>query len=119
MSRSFCTIRPASERNGQWAPTPVRYFVRLSNIIGADRDQPAIRDLKLTMELNQQFSLPAVLGTEPSAAEDEDHGMLCLQLGELPPFRGVVGRFVVGEDGTGNNVSSHGKSSTVGCASPD
>jgi hypothetical protein len=25
MSRSFCTIRPASERKGQWAPTPLRY----------------------------------------------------------------------------------------------
>jgi hypothetical protein len=25
MSRSFRTIRPASERKGQWAPTPLRY----------------------------------------------------------------------------------------------
>jgi hypothetical protein len=25
MSRSFWTIRPASERRGQWAPTPLRY----------------------------------------------------------------------------------------------
>jgi hypothetical protein len=30
--------------------------------------------------------------------------MLLLQIGQLPPFRGVVGEFVVGEDGA---VGSH------------
>ena len=93
-------------------------LIGLGDIVGADRDQPAIGDLELTMELNEPFSLPAVLGAETSAAEDENHGMLSLQFGELAAFRGVVGKLVVGEDGPGNNVSSHRKSSTVGCASP-
>ncbi len=66
-------------------------FVRLGDIVGADRDKPAIGDLELTMELNKSFSLPAVLGAETSAAEDENHGMWPLQFGELPAFRGVVG----------------------------
>src|SRR5712671_7898336 len=70
------------------------------------------------MECNKPFSLPAVLGAETSAAEDEDHWMLSLQFGELPAFRGVVGKLIVGEDSPWNNVGSHMKSSTVRCASP-
>ena len=35
------------------------------------------------MELNKPLSLPAVLGTETSAAEYENHRILSLQLGEL------------------------------------
>jgi hypothetical protein len=61
--------------------------------------------------LNKQFRLPAVLGAETSAAEDENHGMLCLQFGELPAFRGVIGKFIVGEDSPCNNVRSHVKTS--------
>ena len=33
--------------------------------------------------------------------------MLSLQFGELPTFRGVIGKLVVGEDGPWNNVRSH------------
>ena len=54
--------------------------------------------LEDTMEFNQPFSLPAVLGSETSAAEDENHWMLSLQFGELSPFRGVIGKFIIGED---------------------
>jgi hypothetical protein len=92
-------------------------FIRLCDIIGANRDKPAIGNLELTMELNEPFGLPAVLGAETSAAEDENHRMLSLQLGELPAFRGVVGELVVWEDGPWNNVRSHKKPSTVGGAS--
>ena len=59
------------------------------------------------MELHQPFSLPAVLGAETSAAEDENHWILPLQFGELPAFRGVVGKLIVGEDSPWNNVRSH------------
>jgi hypothetical protein len=65
------------------------------------------------MELDKSFSLPAVLGAVPSAAEDENHRMLALQLGELPALRGVVGQFVVGEDSPWNNVRAHMKSSLI------
>src|ERR1700688_678761 len=59
------------------------------------------------MELNKPFSVPAVLGAETSAAEDENHWVLSLQFGELPTFRGVIGELIVGEDCPGNNVRSH------------
>ena len=59
-------------------------FIRLGDVVGADRDQPAIANLHLTMELQQPFSLPAVFWAEAAAAEDENHGILSLQLGELP-----------------------------------
>jgi hypothetical protein len=61
--------------------------------------------------LNKPFSLPAVLRAEASAAEDENHRVLSLQFGELPPLSGVVGKFIVGEDSPRNNVRSHMKSS--------
>ena len=82
-------------------------FIRLSDIVGADRDKPAIGNLELAMEFNKPFSLPAVLGAETSAAEDKNHGMLSLQFGELPAFRGVVGKLIIGEDSPRNNVRSH------------
>ena len=82
-------------------------FIRLRDIVGADRDQPAIGNLEFTMELNQPFRLSAVLGSVTPAAEDEDHGVVSLQVGELPVFRGMVGQLIVGEDGPRNNVRSH------------
>ena len=39
--------------------------------------------------------------------------MLSLQLGELPALGGVVGKFVVGENRSWNNVGSHEESSKV------
>jgi hypothetical protein len=59
------------------------------------------------MELKKPLSVPAVLGAETSPAEDEYHWVLCLQFGELPTFRSVIGKLIVGEDCPGNNVRSH------------
>src|SRR5208282_646539 len=66
-------------------------FIGLRDVVCANRDQPAIANLDLTMEFNKPFSLPAVLGAETSAAEDQNHGLLSLQFGESPMFRGMVG----------------------------
>jgi hypothetical protein len=66
-------------------------FICLRDVVGADRDQPAIGNLQLTIELNQPFRLSAVLGSVTPATEDEDHGVVSLQVGELPVFRGMVG----------------------------
>jgi hypothetical protein len=82
-------------------------FVRLSDIVGANRDKPAIANFELMVEFNKPLRLPAILGAEPPAAEDENHWMLSLQFGELPAFCGVVGKFIVGEDSPWNNVRSH------------
>jgi len=93
---------------------PGAIFIRLNDIVGTDRDKPAIANLDLTIKLNKPFSLPAVLWAETTAAEDENHWMLFLQFGKLPAFCGVVGKLIVGEDGPRNNVMSHVKSSSVG-----
>ena len=53
-------------------------FMRLRDIVSADRDQPAIGNLEFTMELNQPFRLSAVLGSVTPSAEDEDQGVLFL-----------------------------------------
>src|SRR5215213_8387373 len=59
------------------------------------------------MKLNKPFVLPAIPGAEATAAEDERHRVLPLQVGEFSAFRGVVGKLVVREDGSRNNVGSH------------
>src|SRR5262245_59815883 len=92
-------------------------FIGLSDIVGADRDQPAVSNFHLTMELNETFVLAPIFGTETPAAENENHRMLFLQFGELPSFCGVVGKFIVGKDRPRSHVRSHVKSSTVGFAS--
>src|SRR5215510_13081603 len=89
-------------------------FVRLGDIVGANRDQPTIGNLEFAMQCNKPFSLPAFLGAEPAAAEDENHGILSLQFGEFPAFRGVVGKLVIGEDNPWSNIRSHIKSSSMG-----
>src|SRR5258706_15661100 len=40
-------------------------FIRLSDIVGANRDQSAIANLKFSVELNKPFSLPGSLGQKP------------------------------------------------------
>jgi len=89
-------------------------LVRLSDVVGADRDKPAIGDFELAMQFNEALRLPAILGTIATAAENEDHRILSLQLGELPTRRRVVGKFVVGEKGPRDNVRSHVKSPQFG-----
>jgi hypothetical protein len=49
-------------------------FIRLSDIVGANRDKPAIANLELTMECNKPFMLPTIFGAKTSAAEDEKIG---------------------------------------------
>lgn len=56
------------------------------------------------VELNKPLGLSAIFGAETSPADDEDHWMLSLQFGEPPAFRAVVGKLVVGEDRSWNNV---------------
>jgi len=82
-------------------------FIRLSNIVGANSDQPAIANFELPMKLHEPFVLPAVLGAKTSAAQNKNHGVLSLQFGELPVFAGMIGKFVIGKLRSGNNVSSH------------
>ena len=49
----------------------VAIFVRLDNVVSADRHQPAISNLEFAVKLSQALMLPAILGAKPSAAEDE------------------------------------------------
>jgi hypothetical protein len=72
-------------------------FVRLAYVVGANRDEPAISNLELTMEFNKPS---AALGAEPSAAENENHWILSLQFGEPSAFRGVIEKPTLGENST-------------------
>src|SRR5262249_54097521 len=103
-------MTPGIGEEGPMGTDSAAIFVRLRDAVGADRDEPAIADLELTMELEKPFGLAAVLRAETSAAEDENHRMLALQLGELPSIPRVVGELVVGKDGPRNDVSAHGRS---------
>jgi hypothetical protein len=114
----FLDHTPRVGEEGPMSADSGAIFARLSDIVGADRDEPTIGDLKLTVELDKAFSLSAVLGAETAAAEDKNHGMRSLQFGQLPVLRCVVGKLIVGEDGPRNDVGSHVGSSTVGCAAP-
>src|SRR6202045_4570410 len=53
--------------------------------------------------------LPGILWAVTSATEDENHWILSLQCGELPAFRGVIGKLIVRKDSPWNNVRSHRK----------
>jgi hypothetical protein len=83
-------------------------FIGFGDVVGADGDEAGVGDFDFAMKLNEEFGLAAVLGAETAAAEDEDHGVLSLEVRELAALRGVVGKLVVGEDGAGNDVGSHG-----------
>jgi hypothetical protein len=107
----FLNDTPGVREEGPVGADAAAIFTRLGDIVGTNGDQTAIGNLEFTMELNKQFSLPAVLGAETSAAEDENHGMWALQFRELPAFRGVVGKLIVGEDSPWNDVRSHRKPS--------
>jgi hypothetical protein len=53
--------------------------------------------------------LTPVFGAEASPAEDENHRMWSLQFRELPSFCGVIGKLIVGEDRSWDDVRSHMK----------
>src|SRR6202042_3145019 len=114
----FLDHTPRVGEEGPMSADSGAIFTCFGDIVGADRDQPTIGDLKLTMEFDKTFSLSAVLGAEASAAKDKNHWMWSLQFGQLPVLRCVVGKLIVGEDGPWNNVGSHVGSSTVGSAAP-
>ena len=88
-------------------------FIRPGEIVGSDRDKPSIANLEFTMKFNKSFSLPAVLGAETSAAEDENHWVLSLQFGEFSMLRRMIAELIVGENSSGHHVGSHVKSSIV------
>lgn len=65
-------------------------FIDRGDVVRGYRNQPAVGNLKLAMEFDQQFSLPAVLGAIASAAEYENHWIRALQFREFPTMGGVV-----------------------------
>jgi hypothetical protein len=82
-------------------------LVGLREIVGADRHQAAITNLHLAVELDKSLSLPTIFRAETAAAEDNDHRISSLQLGELSAFCRVVGKFVVGKNRTWDHIGPH------------
>ena len=58
--------------------SPGAIFIRLDDIVGADRDKSAVANLELTMKSDKPFVHPAILGAITSAAEDQNHWVLPL-----------------------------------------
>jgi hypothetical protein len=71
------------------------------------------------MELNKSLRLAPVLGAVTTAAEDENHGMLPLQFGELAVLRGVVGKLIIRKRSSWNNVRSHDPAPPVSLIGPE
>jgi hypothetical protein len=78
----FLDDTPRVGQEGPVRADTATIFVRLSDVVGTDRDKPAIANLHLTVELKKPFSLSAVFGAETAAAQ------------ELPAFRGVRRKLV-------------------------
>jgi hypothetical protein len=100
-------LAPRVREEGPVGADSAAKLIRLGDVVGAYRDEAAIADLELAVQLDEPFGLPPLLRTEAPATENEDHGIWALQLGERTAFRGVVGELVVGEDRTRNDVGSH------------
>lgn len=82
-------------------------FIGLDNVVGSDCDQPAICNLELAVELNEAFVLPTLLWAETAATENKNHRIWPLEFREPPTLGAMVGKLVIGEDSTWNNIISH------------
>jgi hypothetical protein len=98
-------------RSTRFNPVRRAFEARESDIVCADRDETAVSNLQLTMQLDKQFGLAAVLGAITSAAQYEDHGMLPLQFRKLAARGSVVSEFIVRKERAGYDIGSHSKSS--------
>ena len=54
---TFLDHSPRVRQKGPVCPDSAAIFVRLRDIVGADRNQPGIRNLEFSMQLNQSFRL--------------------------------------------------------------
>ena len=61
-------------------------LIGVGDAVSSYRDQSAITNFYLTMQLKESFGLPAILRAVTAAAKDKDHRILALQFGELPVF---------------------------------
>src|SRR3954454_16195623 len=66
-------------------------LVCLNDVVRGYRDEPAVADLEVAIELEKAFRLTAVLWTITAPAQHQDHRVLTLQFGEHSPLGHVVG----------------------------
>ena len=72
-------------------------------VVSTNRNETTISNIHFTMKLKESFMLPSISWTKPSAAENYNHRIGPLQFRQLPALGGVIGKFVVGENGSWNN----------------
>ena len=80
-----------------FARKPLREFISVSDVVCADRHQPAITDFHLTMQVKQSFMMPAIFRAISAAAENQDHRIQRLQLRQLAMFPDVIRKLVIWE----------------------
>jgi hypothetical protein len=98
---------PGVRKERPMGTDPAAILIRLDDVVCADCNKAAIGNLELAMEFDKPFGLPTVLGAISSPTEDENHRMLSLKIRELPPRPTVVGKLVVREVSSWNDVGSH------------
>src|SRR6266446_2994814 len=94
----FLDDTPRVREEGPVSADSAAIFVRLSDVVGADRHKAAIANLHLTMEFKKPFSLSAVPGAETAAAEDKH-----------PSDAGLAAPRASGVSPCGRKVRSRGK----------
>jgi hypothetical protein len=82
-------------------------FIRLHDGVSSDCNESAICYLEFTVELNKTLMLSPLFWAEAAATEDKNHRIRPLEFRELPALGAVVGKLIIGEDGTWNNIISH------------
>src|SRR5215468_5254396 len=107
MSRSFCTIRPGSDRNVHCAGRGAELLQRVV-VVGGDGGDLGVGHGDLRVVGGQLEVLLVLFRAVVAAGEDEDQGVVALELAELAGGAGVVGQRVVGEGAAGDDVGTHG-----------
>src|SRR5271154_1494188 len=62
---------------------PRAVFIRLNDVVGADRHQPAVTDFHFAVQLHQPLGLAPILRAKPSPTEHHDHGIRSLHFGKF------------------------------------
>src|SRR6266851_2040989 len=83
-------------------------LIRRKHVVGTDRDQPAVADFHLAIQLDQTLGLAQILRTVSSPAKNQNHRIRTLQVRKLATFTGVIGQLIIGKYCASYDVRSHG-----------
>src|SRR6266481_5212943 len=87
---AFLNYRPGVGQERPVCANSAAKLISLNNTVGGDCHQFAVRNLELTVELNESLMLPTLLWTETPAPKDKNHyphyRFAGDQIGQTPRF---------------------------------